>query len=278
MTNFQIADSHNDFLSSNYDYQLINKDFKKNNIALCNAILFSKNKELNIKKSKKIICEINKQKYLSSHCVFSFENLTFLKEKDFDKLISFQPFSCSLTWNYDNQFAGGAIEFGALTLRGINLIKLMNKHNIILDTAHLNRQSFWQAIKYTTLPIFNSHTCYNLIEHRRNLDIEQIKAIIDTNGFIGITFVSSFLSHRHTSSSLDVFKNIDAIIQKFGINNIGIGTDFYGTNQLPQDLKKYDDFVNLYFLFKKYKYTDNDINKIFSQNFIKFVKNNYKHL
>ena len=43
-----IADAHNDFLTKkNIDLNLIEKDFKKNNVALCNAILFSNENNFN---------------------------------------------------------------------------------------------------------------------------------------------------------------------------------------------------------------------------------------
>ena len=66
------------------------------------------------------------------------------------------------------------------------------------------------------------------------------------------------------------------MVQKFGVNNIGIGSDFYGTENLPINLKSYDDFDNLIQLFFKNGYNENDIQKIFFNNFLNFVKMHYK--
>ena len=274
--NICIADSHNDFLTNNNcNLYKLNNEIKRNNVVLCNAILFSKKEDkFSISKACKIKNKINNYLYLTKSCIYSFENLSFLTLNELDKLLEFCPFSCSLTWNYDNQFAGGAQEFGGLTNDGKKLIKLFNKNHIILDTAHLNRRSFWEAVKVTNLPIFNSHTCINLIEHRRNIDIEQTKAIIDTNGFIGITFVNEFLSNNSNISCTNVFKNVDYIIQKFGINNIGLGSDFYGTTNLHYNLNSYDNYKNLYTIFYNNGYKKTDINKIFYENFLNFVKTN----
>ena len=272
---FLISDSHNDFLTSNEcNLEKLNSEFKKNNVALCNAILFSKDKNFSIHKARQLKEKISKYSYLKQHCIFSFENLNFLTSNEIEKLIEFKPFSCSLTWNYKNQFACGAQDYGGLTYKGKHLIKQLIKNKIMIDTAHLNRQSFWQIINYIDMPLFNSHTCFNLTEHRRNLDIEQIKAIVDSKGFVGITFVSSFLTNNKTCTIDDVYKNIDSIVQKFGVDNVGIGSDFYGTKNLPSELKNYFDFKKLFDSFTQHGYKKQDITKIISLNFNNFVKNN----
>lgn len=268
-----ISDAHNDFLTSEKcDLLKLDKEFEKNNVALCNAILFSNDKSpLDICTITKLKSSINNFQHLKKSCIFSFENIGFVK--NLDAIIQFIPFSCSLTWNFDNKFAGGAFGFSNLTKKGLNAIKELNKNRIIIDTAHLNRQSFWSAIKVINHPIFNSHSCISVFkEHRRNIDIEQLKAIYDTKGFLGITFVRDFFSNKKICNYTEIFYIIDAIIQTFGNECIGFGSDFYGTNRLPSKLKNYYDFYNLYQLFKASGYKDYDIEKIFYKNFMNFVK------
>ena len=273
---FKIADAHNDFLTNkNCNFKKLNEEFKKNNVTLCNAILFSESKtDMNINKAYNLKNKITPFFNIFNNCIFSFENIDFIQNtRDIDALLKFKPFACSLTWNYDNLYAGGALEFGGLTFKGKNLIKQFNDNNIYLDTAHLNRRSFWDAIKITNKPILNTHTCFNIKEHRRNLDIEQVKAIIDSNGFIGITFVGKFLTNRNDFTAFDVYKNIDTLVQKFGISNIGLGSDFYGTTDLPLNLKSYNDFSNLRNIFINHNYDIESINKLFYKNFLDFAKN-----
>ncbi len=274
MTKIAIADSHNDFLTSNLcNLDKLNEEFKKNNIILCNAIFFTENNQkINFNNYNKLLLNYNKYKNINKACIFSFENMDFIDKTNIENFINLSPFSCSLTWNYDNRFGGGALGLGGLSSKGIDIIKFFNDNKIILDTAHLNKKSFWKAIKLTKYPILNSHTSLNLNEHKRNIDIEQTKAIIDSNGFIGITFVRDFYTSSKNFTSQKIFENIDVIAQKFGIENIGIGSDFYGTTQLPNDIKNYDDFINLENTFIQNGYHINDIEKIFSKNFLKFVK------
>lgn len=270
----KIADAHNDFLTKKQlDFNLFENDLKKNNITLCNAILFSNDKNFNIIKATKLKEKLKSFNYLKRHTILSFENLSFLEKNEYENLVKFQPFSCSLTWNYANQFAGGALSFSALTLEGKNLIKLLNDNNIIIDTAHLNKRSFFDVAKLNKRPLLNSHTCLEGFRHHRNINFEQARIIIETNGFVGITFVSDFYGLKKISANY-VFKNIDLFVQNFGIKHIGIGSDFFGTTHLPYDLKYYKDFKNLEKLFFKNGYSQNDIDRIFFKNFCYFVENN----
>lgn len=274
---FKIADSHNDFLTNqNCDLKRLNTEFKKNNVALCNTILYSdNNSNFSIAKAYELKNKLKKYHNLEENSIYSFENLEFLKtDKELDELIKFNPFSCSLTWNYSNQFAGGTFGYDGLSKSGQDLVRVLNDNNILIDTAHINRRSFWDVVKISNRPILNSHTCFNLKEHRRNIDIEQVNAIIETNGFIGITFIGKFLIYDRPFSCYEIFKNIDAIVQEFGKKNIGIGSDFFGTEDLPYDLKSYNDFENLYQIFKDHNYSQSDIDDIFYNNFANFVKNN----
>ncbi len=269
-----IADSHNDFLTNNScNLELLNNEFEKNNVALCNAILFSNADDpLNIRKSKKLKNKILPYENLTKSCIFSFENIDFIRN-DITFMLEFPAFSCSLTWNADNKYAGGAYGFSGLTNKGKTLIKELNNHNILIDTAHLNRRSFWDVVNTQSRPIFNSHTCISPFkEHRRNIDVEQIKVICESNGFLGITFVRDFFTNKKKAKPIEIFYMIDSIAQVFGVDNVGFGSDFNGTTDLPKKLKSYNDFGRLYKCFASYGYRKDEIEQIFYKNFLNFVK------
>ena len=119
----------------------------------------------------------------------AFEDISFVD--DITKLLEVNPLYCSLTWNYDNKFAGGALQDGELTGLGKDAIEFLNSANIPLDTAHLNRKSFFEAVTCAD-KVLCSHTCFDYVcSHPRNLTKEQIAYIIEKNGIIGITFVSA---------------------------------------------------------------------------------------
>ena len=63
--------------------------------------------------------------------------------------------------------------------------------------SHIGEKSFWDTIAITKKPIIASHSSvYNLCPHFRNLKDDQIVAIKNTNGFIGLNPYPFFIDFR----------------------------------------------------------------------------------
>jgi len=200
----------------------------------------------------------------------AFEDISFVD--DITKLLEVNPLYCSLTWNYDNKFAGGALQDGELTGLGKDAIEFLNSANIPLDTAHLNRKSFFEAVTCAD-KVLCSHTCFDYVcSHPRNLTDEQIIYIIEKKGIIGITFVSEFLSDSIAKID-DIIRHIDYFVQKFGVKNLAIGTDFLGT--APVDgISNYFDISKISNRLVGLGYSQEAINQIFFKNAQEFfIKN-----
>ncbi len=133
-----------------------------------------------------------------------------------------------LTWNEKNKFATGANEQGGLTPLGKTLIKKAESLKMIVDFAHLNEQSFWDATKEITRPIFVSHAnVAGLVKHQRNLTDEQLMAIKETNGVVGLTVMAGFLNEISENASItDFVSHVKYIIDLVGIDHVGFGFDF----------------------------------------------------
>ncbi len=192
----------------------------------------------------------------------AFEDVSFCE--DFDELFCYKPIYCSLTWNYDNRLAGGAMEEGGLTADGVSAIKAFNRHAVTLDTAHLNRKSFYKAIEVADRVIC-SHTCLDGVNpHQRNLTDRQIKLIIEKNGLIGLTLVSEFLT-KSTATVIDVIKHVEYFADKFGLDNLAIGSDFFGTRPIKK-LKNYDSLTLIKEELQSKGFLPQDIERIFFTN------------
>jgi len=67
----------------------------------------------------------------------------------------------------------------------------------------------------------------------------------------------------------DVVANIDHVVQLVGMDHVGLGSDFDGVgDNLPYGLKDVSCYPNLIYELLKKGYTEEDINKIFSDNFL----------
>ena len=216
--------------------------------------------------------------------LYAIEDLWFASNSDMlEKVCKLPLMYASLTWNHQNLLAGGANSDGRLTALGANVATQLINCNVALDTAHLNRKSFYDCIELVENmhlngnnqnqkpKIINSHTCLNSIyNHPRNLTDEQIKKIINLNGIIGLTPVAQFMrSDPHNADLTDYIKQIDTYAQKFGVANLAIGTDFYGA-PLLSGLANYNDFKFLAQDLEKLGYSKYTINKIFYKNAYEF--------
>lgn len=279
----KICDAHTDFLTEIKEKELREdyiKQIKKIIGNICCAV-FTTNSTICLKDVENFKLEIAKyNKKYKTKLMLTIEDLGFIKTKeDLFRLIELKPFSVTLTWNEKNQYAGGASTNKGLTKLGKETIKLLEQNNILIDTAHLSRKAFFQFAKLTTKPIFNSHCNIDkLFQHNRNLTDKQIKRIVKSNGFVGITLYEKFISHEKIIAR-DIALQFDYLIKKFGYKNFGLGTDFFGIENdfLPTDLKSYFDIENLIAELKKLHYSPRVINAIVYKNFKNFIKNSKKY-
>ncbi len=277
---YYIADSHTDFLT-----ELKTKEERENYIKslslsplkLLSCAVFTTDENLSV---DKILSLKNEIKTLddSVKLLFSVEDIGSVNAKtDMERLIENKPISCTLTWNYDNQYSGGTFSNNGLTQKGIQTIELLENNNIFVDTAHLNRKAFWQVCKYSKRPIFNSHSnIYTLRHHKRNLTDKQIQKIVDSDGYMGITIYNAFVSNKKRISSYDIAKQFDYLIKKFGYKHFGFGTDLYGIDKqdLPYDIANYNDLAKVIQVLENMGHSKDVIEHISYKNFYNFLKRN----
>jgi len=183
----------------------------------------------------------------------------------------------TLTWNQRNQIADGIGESrtgSGLTEFGLKVIDEMNNLKMFIDVSHLSETGFWDVIKRSKAPIVASHSnCYALCPHPRNLKDEQIKALADKGGVIGITFVPNFLTQEKRKTTVkDVVTHIDYLVEKAGIDCVGLGSDFDGTGGLPLGLEGVDKITNITEELLNRGYKEREIKKILGGNFLRVFK------
>jgi len=130
---------------------------------------------------------------------------------------------------------------GGLSDFGLELIEEANKLGIVIDVSHLNIPGFWDVIENTKALFIASHSnCQALFEHPRNLTDEQIKAVAEKGGVIGINAVSALVDDGEKATLGRLLDHLDHIISVGGINSAGLGFDFcdYLPKYLSEDERK----------------------------------------
>ena len=184
-------------------------------------------------------------------------------------------------------YAYGTDSDGPLGKKGRELIKKIEALGLILDVTHLSDTCFWEALDSYSGPLWASHNnCRALVDHNRQFSDEQIKEIINRKGVIGVALdawmmVPNWQRGVSTPEGMGVsleqaLDNIDHICQLAGnCEHVGIGTDLdgaFGKEQSPMDLDTIADLQKLPQMLKKRGYSDQDITRILSENFLSFLE------
>ncbi len=159
--------------------------------------------------------------------------------------------SVGLTWNYRNAYAAGALEDpnAGLSAAGHALVRKLEALHMVIDASHLNRQGFTDLMATAQGPVVVTHTaCAALFPHPRCLTDDQIRAIAERDGVIGVFYANRFLAPAGTPVTIDtVIDHYDHLVDVAGIAHVALGTDFGGIDSgLPEQLTIPAELPNLY--------------------------------
>jgi len=197
-----------------------------------------------------------------------------------------------VTWNGHNNLAYGTGESDpqGLTKLGKSILKTVFDQRLLVDVSHLSEPSFWDLISIATGPVFASHS--NVMEcwkHPRNINREQIKAIAEMGGIVGICSYPEFLGHAPTIKT--AVDHMCYIADAVGVEHVGIGADFidyaqeeistsihnsplaYADDQLYtkgyESVEKLPNFRNE---LNQRGFSEDEVNKILCENFLRLFK------
>ena len=128
------------------------------------------------------------------------------------------------------EFDGTALHNGLSDL-GKEVIELLNYYGIMIDISHPSKEAIRQMVELSKAPIIASHSSARALrDHPRNLDDEQLNWIKENGGVIQTTALGSFLTDRKDppANMDDFMDHIDYMVEKIGIDHVGISSDFDG--------------------------------------------------
>lgn len=181
----------------------------------------------------------------------------------------------TLTWNYPNEIGfphGEEHGHKGLTPFGIELLGEMGRLGVIADVSHLSEGGFWDVVKHCRGAFMATHSnCRALKNHTRNLTDEQIKALADKGGVMGISVVKNFLMEGDDDGRVDAMvahiKHAHAV---GGLDVLAIGTDFDGT-ATNHEFQYIDDLNKLEPKLREAGYTDEQLEKIYWRNALRVI-------
>ena len=199
-----------------------------------------------------------------------------------------------LSYHFRNAAADGGGERmdSGLSLFGISLVKEMNRLGIVVDLAHVGKQSVLEAADTSEDPVIASHSNPRaLVDAYQNKTDEEIKAIAEKGGIIGVTAFPRLVSKDPDKCTLDdLLDCIDYIVKLVGANHVGVGLDLaegwadYPPTRMslmkidkriytwPRGIETVTDFPNITKGLVGRGYSDTEIRKILGENFLRVFK------
>ena len=149
----------------------------------------------------------------------------------------------------------------------------MDARGVLADVSHLNEAGFWDVVEHTALPPIASHSdCRWLCDVPRNLTKEQVKALIERGGFIGVNFFARFLTKELPATLDDVLRHIDALCEMGAEKVIGFGSDFDGISVWPEGLGDPSGFPALIELLRAHGYSETVLEDLAGMNLWRLLK------
>jgi membrane dipeptidase len=189
------------------------------------------------------------------------------------------------------------------------VVKEMNRLGILVDISHVSDSTFYQVVEITEAPLVATHSsCRHYTPgFERNMSDDMIRKLAENGGVIQINFGTYFINGEHQQKMSKAWDNVDRsdmnseertayirnyieendvpmgqvqevadhidhVVKLVGIDHVGIGSDYDGVSNLPEGLKDVSMYPNLIRVLLERGYTEEDIQKIWSGNFLRVWK------
>lgn len=186
----------------------------------------------------------------------------------------------SLTHNGHNQFSDSNTgEFDGTTLHnglsdlGKEVIELLNYYGIMIDISHPSKEAIRQMTELSKAPIIASHSSARALrDHPRNVDDEQLNWIKENGGVIQTTALGFFLTDREDppANMDDFMDHIDHMVEKIGIDHVGISSDFDGGGGIV-GWEDASETMNVTNALRERGYSESEIAKLWGGNLLRVL-------
>ncbi|MFH1153207.1 MAG: membrane dipeptidase [Pseudomonadota bacterium] len=142
-----------------------------------------------------------------------------------------------LTYSGANYLGAGCAELTrevqGLSFLGFEVLERMNAMGILVDMAHSGDATTWDVLKTSNKPVVFTHcNARALSDTTRNKPNDQIKAMADTGGVMGVVALPRMVNNDMHKATLDqMLDHLDYIVRLVGVDHVGIGLDHTDANE-----------------------------------------------
>ena len=163
--------------------------------------------------------------------IFSFEGVGMLEGK-VDRIEVFRHLGVrvmQLSYNNTSAFGSGVMvsaDSAGLTELGHAAVAKMNETGVAVDLSHANPKTTREAMAASTRPVLMTHGgCAAVHPHPRNKTDEQLRALADKGGVIGIYDLPYLTASPRQPQVKDYIDHMAHALSVCGEDHVGIGSD-----------------------------------------------------
>ncbi|KAA0233142.1 MAG: hypothetical protein JJLCMIEE_02732 [Acidimicrobiales bacterium] len=160
-----------------------------------------------------------------------------------------------------------------LTDLGREFVTGCNEKRILVDLAHISPQGFWDAVEVhdPSQPLIVTHTGVNAVKQIwRNLDDDQIRAVADSGGCVGVILHELFLGGDPPTVE-DFADHVEHLANVGGADLPAIGTDLDGMVTPPSDLRGHAHLPRLVAVLLRRGWDTDRIRKVLAGNALRTI-------
>jgi membrane dipeptidase len=158
---------------------------------------------------------------------------------------------------------------------GNAVVEECNRTGVIVDLAHCHEVSFYAALAASTAPAIVTHAATRALSpHHRNLSDDQLRALAEQGGVVGVIFFPWYLTKFGIRDDWRrVVDHVDHVAATVGPEYAALGSDFDGFVWTTRGLTDVSDLPLLTCELVARGYTDEQIRGILGGNFLRAWRN-----